>query len=79
MRGSADRDDSLFCYVRLGDRVPQDHQLRAIRELTDEVLTPMDARLDLLGNRTNLDPAGTSASGHAVAGVLLGVRDFRLR
>ncbi len=48
MRGSDDRDDSLFSYVRLEDRVPQDHPLRAIRALTNEVLTSMDARFETL-------------------------------
>ena len=38
MRGRVDGGDELFSFVRLEERVPRDHPLRAIRALTDEVL-----------------------------------------
>ncbi len=38
----------MFSYVRLEQRVPQDHPLRAIRKLTDEVLGSMSAEFDAL-------------------------------
>ena len=48
MRGRDDKDAGLFSYVRLEERVPPDHPLRAIRALVDEVLKAMDARFDAL-------------------------------
>ena len=48
MRGRDDKDDGLFSYVRLEDRVPSDHPLRAIRSLTDEVLAAMDGRFEAM-------------------------------
>ena len=48
MRGRSDQSDELFSFVRLEDRVPSDHPLRAIRTLTDEVLASLSGRLDVL-------------------------------
>lgn len=48
MRGRDDRSDGLFSYVRLEKRIPEDHPLRPIRKLVDEVLKQMSARLDAL-------------------------------
>ena len=38
MRGQDDRAEGMFSYIRLEERVPADHPLRAIRALADEVL-----------------------------------------
>jgi len=38
MRGRDDQAEGFFSYVRLEDRVPADHPLRAIRALADEAL-----------------------------------------
>ena len=38
MLGREDRVDGKFSYVRLEERVPADHPLRAIRALADEAL-----------------------------------------
>jgi transposase len=38
MRGRSDSVDELFSFVRLEERVPEDHPLRVIRALADEVL-----------------------------------------
>ena len=38
----------MFSYVSLERRVPEDHPLRAIRKLTDEVLRSMSVELDTL-------------------------------
>ena len=46
MRGRDDRDEGMFSYIRLEDRVPADHPLRAIRALTDEVLAALDSRFE---------------------------------
>jgi transposase len=38
----------MFSYVSLGQRVPQDHPLRAVRKLTDAVLASLSSELDKL-------------------------------
>jgi len=38
----------MFSYVRLEERVPADHPLRAIRALADEALAGLNARFDAL-------------------------------
>jgi transposase len=48
MRGRDDQPDGLFSYVRLEKRIPEDHPLRPIRMLVDEVLKQMSARFDAL-------------------------------
>ena len=48
MRGRDDQSDGLFSYVRLEKRIPEDHPLRPIRMLVDEVLKQMSARFDAL-------------------------------
>lgn len=48
MRGRSDHGDELFSFVRLEDRVPADHPLRAIRALTDEVLASLSVRIEAL-------------------------------
>ena len=46
MRGRDDRFDGLFSYVRLEKRIPEDHPLRPIRKLVDDVLGRMNGRFD---------------------------------
>jgi transposase len=48
MRGVDDRDEGLFSYVRLEERVPADHPLRAIGTLTDEALAALNERFEAL-------------------------------
>jgi transposase len=48
MRGRDDRNDELFSYVRLEERVPADHPLRAIRRLADEALAGLNDRFEAL-------------------------------
>jgi len=48
MRGRDDRDEGLFSYVRLEDRIPRDHPLRAIRALADEALCGLNRRFEAL-------------------------------
>src|ERR1700682_1236857 len=43
MRGDERVQDSMFSYLTLEQRVPQDHPLRKIRTLTDGVLQSLDA------------------------------------
>ncbi|MGH9434112.1 MAG: IS5 family transposase [Terriglobia bacterium] len=46
MRGRDDRPEGFFSYVRLEERVPADHPLRAIRELADEALKTLNKRFE---------------------------------
>jgi transposase len=46
VRGSDDRNGSLFSYVDLEARVPTDHPLRVILRIADEALDGMSAKFD---------------------------------
>src|SRR5215211_766882 len=48
MRGRDDRADGLFSYVRLEERIPADHPLRAVRRLADEALAALNGRFEAL-------------------------------
>ena len=48
MRGQDDRAEGMFRYIRLEERVPADHPLRAIRALADEVLAGLNGRFAAL-------------------------------
>jgi transposase len=48
MRGADERSGSMFSYVSLEDRVPQDHPLRAIRRITDRALQRLSPRFGTL-------------------------------
>jgi transposase len=48
MRGDERVQDGMFSYVSLEERVPQDHPLRAVRKLTDQVLRSLSGEFDQL-------------------------------
>jgi transposase len=48
MRGDERVQDGLYSYVSLEERVPEDHPLREIRKLTDEVLRSLSVEVDAL-------------------------------
>src|ERR1700687_2486478 len=48
MRGDDREPDSMFSYVSPEHRIPQDHPLRAIRTLVDDVLRDMSREFDRL-------------------------------
>ena len=48
MRGQDDRSEGLFSYVRLEQRIPSDHPLRAIKTFADQALGSLSARFDQL-------------------------------
>ena len=48
MRGADDQPGSMFRYVSLEDRVPQDHPLRAVRRITDRALERISPQLGSL-------------------------------
>ena len=74
MRGEDQRSEGFFSYVRLEQRIPADHPLRAIRELVDAALNGAVAGLQqaLCARWPTVDPAGTAAAGAAAASVLHG-------
>jgi len=51
MRGREESGSGLFSYVRLEERVPADHPLRAIRGLADEALASLSDRFEGLYSR----------------------------
>ena len=59
MRGADERSGSLFSYVDIEDRVPQEHPLRRIRELANGALSSLDrdfARLYSRLGRPSIPP-----------------------
>jgi transposase len=48
MRGSDERNEALFSYVNLEDRVPARHPLRLIREIVNAALARLDGAFDKL-------------------------------
>src|SRR5260370_40951563 len=59
MRGEDERSEDLFSFVRLEQRVPADHPLRAIRALVDEALGQVSrsfARLYARDGRPSIPP-----------------------
>ena len=48
MRGRSGSGDELFSFVRLEERVPADHPLRAVRGLADEVLAGLSGSFSKL-------------------------------
>ncbi len=52
MRGRAEKSEQLFSYLRLEERIPADHPLRAIKGLCDEVLIALNMRFELLYSST---------------------------
>lgn len=52
MRGEESRSEGLFSYVRLEERIPADHPLRAVLALVNEVLAALSDRFDELYSHT---------------------------
>ena len=48
MRGLDLKQNELFSYTTLEQRIPDDHPLRPLRELVDTVLASMDQNFDRL-------------------------------
>jgi transposase len=52
MRGNEERQDAVFSYVSLEQRVPTDHPLRVIRKMVDQALGELSRHLDGLYAKT---------------------------
>jgi transposase len=52
MRGEQEQQDAMFSYVSAEKRVPQNHPLRAVRQMCDEALVSLSARFDELYSYT---------------------------
>lgn len=52
MRGGQEESEQLFSYVGMEERVPQDHPLRAIRALVEDVLEKMSPQFAALYSHT---------------------------
>src|SRR5438128_1373986 len=63
----------MFSYVSLEDRIADDHPLRAIRKLVDQVLAGMSQEFDgvVLRGGSAIDPAGAAPTCPITTGVLL--------
>src|SRR6204780_1019855 len=59
MRGDKEQQGAVFSYIGLEERVPKDHPLRAIREMTDTALRALDQEFEALyarGGRPSIAP-----------------------
>ena len=72
MRGDDQQTGYLFSYLSPDDRVPPDHPLRPIRQMTDTVLARLSTRFDrlLLRHRSAVGPARAIAPGVVAAGAV---------
>ena len=48
MRGTDEASGSLFSYVDLEERVPEQHPLRLIRRIVNDALARLDAEIDTI-------------------------------
>ena len=72
MRGDDEQSGHLFSYLSPEQRVPADHPLRAIRQMTDAALAPAVAalRAALCADRPPVDSARAAAARVAAAGAV---------
>src|SRR5437763_16912947 len=79
MRGDDQQTGHLFSYLSPDDRIPADHPLRPIRQMTDAVLRRLSSRFDRLysdSGRPSVPPAQLLRA--LVLQVLYTVRSGRL-
>ena len=51
MRGDNEQEAAMFSYISPEQRVPADHPLRPIRQMTDEIFKQLSPRFDKLYSR----------------------------
>jgi hypothetical protein len=52
VRGDNEHEAAMFSYISPEQRVPADHPLRPIRQMTDEIFKQLSPRFDQLYART---------------------------
>jgi transposase len=52
MRGDDNQQAAMYSYISPEQRIPSDHPLRAMREMTDAVLKAMSGRLEQMYAKT---------------------------
>src|SRR5712692_1834474 len=52
MRGEAEETDAMFSYISPAQRVPKDHPLRVVRQLTDQALARLSPEFEKLYSST---------------------------
>ncbi len=65
MRGHDHKQEQMYSYISMEDRVPQEHPLRGIRRIADEVmkgLSPRFARMYSEIGRPSIPPGAVVAS-----------------
>lgn len=72
MRGDDEQSGHLFSYLSPEQRVPADHRLRVIRQMTDAALDRLSSRFALLYAQTGRPsvPPEHFAAGAVAAGVV---------
>jgi hypothetical protein len=71
MRGNQDEQEEVFSYIPLEKRVPQDHPLRRVREMTDRALQVVGGvRCVVCADGPAVDSAGAVAAGADFAGAV---------
>ena len=73
LRGDDQQQSGMFSYVSLEERVPQDHPLRTIRKLVDEVLRAMAKEFDGLSLAPDVAPL--ESRGIVLRGIPKGMND----
>ena len=51
MRGEAHETDAMFSYISPAQRVPRDHPLRVVRQITDAALERLSPQFEKLYSR----------------------------
>jgi hypothetical protein len=76
MCGKDEQQLDVFSYISPEQRVPQDHQLRSLRAITDEAPRELQPRFQqaVRQNRATVDSAGEVAASAPAAGVALGAQ-----
>ena len=74
MRGNDEQTGHLFSYLSPDERVPANHPLRVIRQLTEVALADLSERFELLYSpgRSAVGAAGETAAGVAAADPVFG-------